>query len=876
VLSVAKIAIGRERYYLATAASDPGARGLVEPDGVWLGRGAESLGLAGVVEERALATVIRGVDPSTGEVLSESHRSGRVRVGALDLTFAPPKSVSLLHALGSAEAVAEVRAGHDGAVAEVLGYLEREAALVRRSLGGSRSVLVADGLVAAGFVHRTSRAPDPHLHTHVLVVNCARGGDGRWTALDGRAVYLHARTAGALYQSHLRFELANRLGVTFGPPGRTAADIEGFDAGLLRAFSRRSLEIRARLEELGLAGPRAKRVVAAATRPEKDLAVPYHELVAGWRETAAELGLSSRRLERIAAGGHERRERRARDVGGLPADSGRAAGRSWLDAALDPAGGSLARPGHESAAAATDVTRRELLRARAQLERDGTEVLAAEAAVDSALAGDRFVERGELSPRLRGAGGRAIPAGLAERRFAAAEVVAAERDIVDVARRAELRSAAPAGEASVADAIARRRTALGPAGAAAASGLARSAAAVMVLSARPRLEHLATDVVDAAVEAWQRSGREVVAVAPAHRTALRLESELGLPATVLAPDGRDAGRDVGGFEAPAGGVVIVAAAERVDARALRQALTEAETAGATALVWTSLPLGGDRADRTGVLMALAAAGGGPTAIDAGAETSVRSGRRPGFEDEPVSVASSRRRLGNVEVVLAATAADARALALVDRDLAQRQGRTAALVVPWRVRAPAPGEGSGVGREVSAVGPAATAGLLREDRATRLLVIGEAAMLPDAAVAAGVVRTHYVPERALAGAGAKGDAEGRVAEITEPPLVTSVLGRRPSDALVRRAWRDAAQALVAHDLELQMIAAGEVPASVARAEETAHEATMRSLVAELRLLSRQRAVDEPRLAPPAGTSLSGNVGGREDRSLRPRLGRELSR
>ncbi|MEO6651395.1 MAG: AAA family ATPase [Ilumatobacteraceae bacterium] len=48
--------------------------------------------------------------------------------------------------------------------------------------------MVARGFVGAAYRHRTSRAGDPHLHWHVLVANLAQGIDGRWSALDGRAI----------------------------------------------------------------------------------------------------------------------------------------------------------------------------------------------------------------------------------------------------------------------------------------------------------------------------------------------------------------------------------------------------------------------------------------------------------------------------------------------------------------------------------------------------------------------------------------------------------------------------------------------------------------------------------------------------------------
>ena len=52
----------------------------------------------------------------------------------------------------------------------------------------ARSASTAQGFVAAAFRHRTSRAQDPHLHTHVIVANMARAADGEWRALDGEAI----------------------------------------------------------------------------------------------------------------------------------------------------------------------------------------------------------------------------------------------------------------------------------------------------------------------------------------------------------------------------------------------------------------------------------------------------------------------------------------------------------------------------------------------------------------------------------------------------------------------------------------------------------------------------------------------------------------
>ena len=117
----------------------------------------------------------------------------------------------------------------------------------------------AAGLVAAAFRHRTSRAGDPQLHTHVLVANLGRGPDGRWSALDGRRLYAHARAASFVYQAVLRAELTRTLGLEWLPVRNGIAELVGVPKPVLRAFSRRRAEIQAALARARDVGPARRR-----------------------------------------------------------------------------------------------------------------------------------------------------------------------------------------------------------------------------------------------------------------------------------------------------------------------------------------------------------------------------------------------------------------------------------------------------------------------------------------------------------------------------------------------------------------------------------------------------------------------------------------
>jgi conjugative relaxase-like TrwC/TraI family protein len=347
-LCVAKVRPGGHGYYLDVV--DTG----VEAPGEWLSAGAEVLDLRGDVKAHDLESVLAGAEPSSGKRLGRSHE--RVKVAGFDLTFCAPKSVSLLHALGDADVASAVRSGHDRAVRETLSYIERRALGVRRGSRPERAVLNVEGVAAGGFVHRTSRALDPHLHTHVVVANLGLGPEGTWSALDGRGVYAHAPAAGALYHAQLRHELTRRLGVGWGPLNGGRADIVGIGPEVRRAFSQRAAAIEAHLAERGLANeprPRARAVAAFATRAPKDSSIAPESLRGWWQERAREVGLSPRLLE-ATLGRVTRHVEEDRERGVEPTRSARE-GRS-RDPLEDAVRGMLSELGRS-------VTRRDIVRA---------------------------------------------------------------------------------------------------------------------------------------------------------------------------------------------------------------------------------------------------------------------------------------------------------------------------------------------------------------------------------------------------------------------------------------------------------------------------------------------------------------------------------
>jgi Ti-type conjugative transfer relaxase TraA len=204
--------------------------------------------------------------------------------------------VSILFGVGGEDLVREVRAAHEVAVADALGYLERNACGARRGAGGCVAVQ-GKGFVAAAFEHRSSRAGDPLLHTHLVVANMTEGPDGRWTALDGRLLYRQAKTAGYLYQAALRSEIRRRLGLEFGPVENGTADLRGVPRPVIEHFSQRRAEIVELMAVRGERSARAAQIATLETRRRKDYGVPVDRLREEWRARAAEHGFDAAALD---------------------------------------------------------------------------------------------------------------------------------------------------------------------------------------------------------------------------------------------------------------------------------------------------------------------------------------------------------------------------------------------------------------------------------------------------------------------------------------------------------------------------------------------------------------------------------------------------
>src|SRR4051794_31823285 len=271
-------------YY--TGSSEKG-----EPPGRWSGRLAEQLGLTGDVAaavmervfekfeapdgtpigrppmqfrsiesriEQALALEPNALPERVEEIKVEAARSTRSSMAGMDLTFSVPKSVTVAHTaawrvevestrsgdLDRAAQFRSIREGIEGAIFEANTAAMDYVSTVSTSRAGSSQAgtihwVPAPDLAVASFFQHTSRADDPQLHLHNVVLNRARNEDGQIRALDTVDLRDQRHAYSAVADRVLAERLAD-LGIAMEMrPDGVSREVVGVDDDVMALFSQR-------------------------------------------------------------------------------------------------------------------------------------------------------------------------------------------------------------------------------------------------------------------------------------------------------------------------------------------------------------------------------------------------------------------------------------------------------------------------------------------------------------------------------------------------------------------------------------------------------------------------------------------------------------
>ena len=249
--------------------------------GVWVGKGAERLGLSGTVEPRMFEAILRGELPQGGRIGREgvTHRAGT------DLTFSLPKSWSLLALVGKDE---RIIAAYRAAVIETLQWAETNAAFMRVERGGKEQLVQTDNLTVALFQHDTNRNQEPNLHFHAVVANMTQGKDESWKALRNDRLWQLNTLLNAMTMARFRVAM-EKLGYAIGEVGKHGNfEAKWIAREAIMAFSTRRQEV---LDARRGEGLEAGIMATLATRSAKTSAIDREALLSQWQDQAWGMGL---------------------------------------------------------------------------------------------------------------------------------------------------------------------------------------------------------------------------------------------------------------------------------------------------------------------------------------------------------------------------------------------------------------------------------------------------------------------------------------------------------------------------------------------------------------------------------------------------------
>lgn len=288
--------------------------------GEWTGLGAQRLALTGRVRAEDFLRLCENQHPATGETLTQRLNTTRTdgdgsaanRRIFYDFTFSPPKSVSLAGFLGDDARVLEA---HARAVKSALREFEAFAATRIRADGAHRDRRTGN-FAAALFTHDTSRALDPHLHTHCIVFNATFDStENRWKALQNYELLRARKFAENAYYHELAREL-HGFGYRIRNLPRGDFQVEGVPTELCDRFSKRDAEIDKALANLldekpelagsNIAELRACLATEKRTRKQKDLSRDELRLLWSTQLSQAEQELLSGLAKNFGSDGKRR------------------------------------------------------------------------------------------------------------------------------------------------------------------------------------------------------------------------------------------------------------------------------------------------------------------------------------------------------------------------------------------------------------------------------------------------------------------------------------------------------------------------------------------------------------------------------------------
>lgn len=269
-----------------------------EHNGVFNGLIAKRLGIENqVIDKATFEKLCDNINPQTGKSLTPRTLDNR-RVG-YDISFHCPKSVSILHALGTDT---RVLTSFEASVSETMREIESDMQ-TRIRLDGQNDDRLTGELLWTNFVHQTARpveghAPDPHLHCHCYTFNVTydeqeqRFKAGQFHNIKRDMPYYQAR-----FQKRLADKLANcGYGIR---KTRNGFEVAVVPQKAIDYFSKRTNLIGQVAKEKGITNKQELDQLGAKTRAKKQKNRTMTELQDIWRDDMNKSGITSDTAEEV-------------------------------------------------------------------------------------------------------------------------------------------------------------------------------------------------------------------------------------------------------------------------------------------------------------------------------------------------------------------------------------------------------------------------------------------------------------------------------------------------------------------------------------------------------------------------------------------------
>jgi conjugative relaxase-like TrwC/TraI family protein len=278
------------------AQTDVHVFGVGEHKAWWAGKLCSALKMKTKVSNNDFDNIFSGHDLKGKGLLKTSgsrHKKG------WDLTFSPPKPVSVLWATVSPILREYISWKNKMAALKALHFLEEKAAYTRCGKGGEHAIKTI-GFVVAMFEHCTSRANDMQLHIHMLVANLSLCENFIWRTLDSTHLFEWAKSATLVYLSQLALGLTELGFEIQRREGQFAFDIKGICLQICLIYSKRTGVIKNKVEMSGIENIDVKsRDLIALQSREPKIVIDINTLLNRWQSELHDLGLAETDINKL-------------------------------------------------------------------------------------------------------------------------------------------------------------------------------------------------------------------------------------------------------------------------------------------------------------------------------------------------------------------------------------------------------------------------------------------------------------------------------------------------------------------------------------------------------------------------------------------------